>query len=139
MKAAKERRDYLLKLARANLKFAEAQLRDPSLRPDVSLRLSADQYRAVAEFLSAKPDAEKRGRWFAAMAETADRGDWPSSAVAPFRVFTQEEATAIWNGPRELHQRVFAPYLTATEQAALRQSAKEAMVLMRKAFSENNS
>jgi hypothetical protein len=42
--------------------------------------------------------------------EIAERCDWPSSAVAPFRVLTKEEASAIWNGSFELRQRVFAPY-----------------------------
>jgi hypothetical protein len=45
--APKERRKLLLQLAKVNLMFAQAQLRDPSLRP--KSRLSTDQYRAIAE------------------------------------------------------------------------------------------
>jgi hypothetical protein len=108
-KAPMERRERLLRLARMNLRLAVAQLREPSLRPDTRLRMSADQYRAIAEFLLGNKEKEKRGAWFAAMAETAERCYWPSSAIAPFRVLTEEEASEIRNGPHELSQRVFAP------------------------------
>jgi hypothetical protein len=50
-KATPERREKLLKLARLGLKLAQLQLRDPSHRPDTRLRMSADQYRAIAEWL----------------------------------------------------------------------------------------
>jgi hypothetical protein len=87
------RRERLLKLARLGLKLAHAQLRDPSLRPDVSLTLSADQHRAIAEFLLANPETKKKGRWFAELVEIAERCDWPSCAVAPFRVLIRSDRT----------------------------------------------
>jgi hypothetical protein len=102
-----ERREKLLQLARGNLQLAKAQLRDLSLRP--KSRLSADQYRAIAEFLLAKEETAKRGRWFAGMVETAKYLDWPSSCTAPFELLTKEEVSAIWNGSFSLRQRVFAP------------------------------
>jgi hypothetical protein len=59
-KAALERREKLLKLARGNLMLAKAQLREPALRPDTKLRPSADQYCAIAECLLGEPQMEKR-------------------------------------------------------------------------------
>jgi hypothetical protein len=73
------------------------------------------------------------------MAESAALHDWPSSATAPYLVLTAEELEALADAPFWTHQRVSAPYLTATEQAALRQHAKEMLALARKAFSEDNS
>jgi hypothetical protein len=84
-----ERRENLLKVARLGLKFAQLQLRDPSQRPDTRLRMSADQYRAIAECLSAKPELAKRACYFEAMAESATLNDWPSSATAPYLVLTR--------------------------------------------------
>jgi hypothetical protein len=69
------------------------------------------------------------------MAESATLNDWPSSATAPYLVLTAEELEALADAPFWTHQRVSAPHLTVTEQAALKQSAKEAMELGRKAFS----
>src|ERR1700722_3433305 len=86
-----ERREKLLKLARLGLKLAQLQLRDPSHRPDTRLRMSADQYRAIAECLSAKHELAKRACYFEAMAESAALRDWPSSATAPYLVLTAEE------------------------------------------------
>ncbi len=123
--APKERRTRLLQLARLNLMLAKAKLRDPSLQPRA--RPSADQCRAIAEHLLAKEETTARGRWFAELAEIAERYDWPSSSTAPFRLLTKEEVSAIWNGSFSLRQRVFAPYLTATEQTALMQNANEAL------------
>jgi hypothetical protein len=80
--APKERRKLLLQLAKVNLMFAQAQLRDPSLRPKA--RLSTDQYRAIAEVLLAKAETALRGRRFAELAEIAECYDWPSSCTAPF-------------------------------------------------------
>jgi hypothetical protein len=134
-----ERWENLLKVARLGLKFAQLQLRDPSQRPDTRMRMSADQYRAIAECLSAKPELAKRACYLEAMAESATLNDWPSSATAPYLVLTAEELEALADAPFWTHQRVSAPYLTATEQAALRQHAKEALALARKAFSEENS
>jgi hypothetical protein len=139
-KAAPERRENILKVARLGLKLAQLQLRDPSHRPDTSLRMSADQYRAIAECFSAKPEAAKRARYFVAMAEMSALNDWPSSAVAPCLTLTEEELDMLANAPFWIGQRVFAPTLTATEQAALRLSMQEATALARNAFSkEKNS
>jgi hypothetical protein len=133
-KAAPERRERLEKLARLGLKLAQLQLRDPSHRPDTKSRMSADQYRAIAECLSAAPDMIKRAKYFASMAETAEWDDWPSSATAPCLLLTTEELDVIANAPYWSRQRVLAPFLTATEQAALRQSTKDAAKLFRQAF-----
>jgi hypothetical protein len=50
--------------------------------------MSADQYRAIAECLSAKPKLAKRACYFEAMAESAALHDGPSSATAPYLVLT---------------------------------------------------
>jgi hypothetical protein len=120
-----EKREKLLKLARLGLKLAQVQLSNPSHRPDTRLRLSADQYRAIAEGLSAKPEMAERARWFAGMVETAERLNWPCSATAPHLVLTPQEIDALSNAPFWTRQRVFAPYLTKTELASLKQHAKE--------------
>jgi hypothetical protein len=101
--------------------------------------MSADQYRAIAECLSAKPKLAKRACYFEAMAESAALHDGPSSATAPYLVLTAEELEALADAPFWSQQRVSAPYLTATEQVALRQHAKEMVALARKSFSEDNS
>jgi hypothetical protein len=88
-------------------------------------RLSADQCHAIAEHLVGTVETVDRGRWFAELAKTAEREDWPSSCTAPFQLLTPEESGAIWNGPSSLRQRVFAPYLTKTERPALKRSAKD--------------
>jgi hypothetical protein len=121
--APKGRRKLLLQLAKLNLMFAKAQLRDPSLRPKA--RLSADQCRAIAEALLAKEETALRGRWFAELAEIAERYDWPSSRTAPFQRLSKAERSAICNSSFSLCQRVFAP--TATEQASLRQNTNEVL------------
>jgi hypothetical protein len=108
-KTTKERRKYLFRLARGNLRLAEAQLRNPSLRPDTRSRLSADQYHAIPEFLLASPQKVKRGRRFAELAETAEYYNWPNSSDAPFQLLTREESRAIWNESVALRLRVFAP------------------------------
>jgi hypothetical protein len=118
-RASLKTRGKLLQLAKGNLRLAEAQLRNPALRPDTRQRMSADQYRAIAECLSTKPEMAKRAAWFADLARTAEQYDWPSSAVAPCQVLTSEESSAIWE-IYGFRQRVFAPFLTKTEQAALR-------------------
>jgi hypothetical protein len=87
--------------------------------------MSADQYRAIVECLSAKPN-------------------WQSAVLLrghgrKCQVLSAEELEALADAPFWTHQRVSAPYLTATEQAALRQCAKEAMAFAREAFSEENS
>ncbi len=105
---APERCGRLLQLARLGLRFAEAQLRNPSLRPDMSLRMSADQYRAVVECVSAKPEMVKRARRFGDLAEMAELYAWPSSADAPFQVLTEEELSEIRKAPFELRQRALA-------------------------------
>jgi hypothetical protein len=130
--APKGKRKLLLQLAKVNLMFAKAQLRDPSLRPKT--RLSADQCRAIAEVLLAKEETALRGRWFADLAEIAERYDWPSSGTAPYQLLSKAEWSAICNSSFSLNQRVFAPYLTATEQASLRQSLKEALRLAEKVW-----
>ena len=98
-------------------------------------RLSADQCRAIAECLLVAADTADRGLHFAQMAEIAEREDWPCSATAPYQLLTREESGAIWNAPYWTRQRVFAPYLTKTQQAALRHDLKNAGALARKAFS----
>ena len=133
-KAPIHRRGRLLQLAKLALTFATVQLRNPKHRPDPKRRLSVDQYRAIAEHLLANPETARRGRWFAGMAEIAEREDWPCSATAPFEVLTKEESSAIWNGSAALRQRVFAPFLTASQQAALRKDMKEATARVMKQF-----
>jgi hypothetical protein len=137
-KAPTERREKLLKLARLNLTFAQLQLRDPSHRPDTKLRMSADQYRAIAECLSSAPDLAKRASYFEGMAERAELHDWPSSATAPYLVLTTEELEAVAAAPYWTHQRVSAPFLTDTEQAALRQNAKDLLEYYQKAFEKES-
>lgn len=119
--------------------LAQVQLRNQTLRPDTTLRLSADQYRAIAEFLAASDAMVQRAKYFAELARTAELYDWPSSATAPFRVLTEEESNAIWNGPFALRQRVFAPTLTKTEREALRQHAKETIAYAQKAFAPDKN
>lgn len=133
-KAPIERREKLLKLARLGLKLAQLQLRDPSHRPDTRLRMSADQYRAIAECLSAKPALAKRALYFESMAETAEHQDWPSSAIAPCLVLTTDELDVVANAPHWIYQRVMAPFLTETERVALRQNAKDFFEYANKAF-----
>jgi hypothetical protein len=94
-------------------------------------RLSADQCRAISEHLFAYGDVA-RGNWFKELAERAAREDWPSSASAPFKLLTDQESASIWNGAAGARQRVFAPYLTQTELAALRRRDNEAREFMRK-------
>lgn len=115
-KTTKERRKYLFRLARGNLRLAEAQLRNPSLRPDTRSRLSADQYHAIAEFLLASPQKVKRGRRFAELAETAEYYNWPNSSDAPFQLLTREESRAIWNESVALRLRVFGPHIAKAER-----------------------
>jgi hypothetical protein len=98
------------------------------------LSLSADQCRTIAEHLLASAETAARGRWFAELAETAEREDWPSSCTAPFHLLTKEESGAIWNGQSALRQRVFAPFLTETERATLRRDARETAEYARMAF-----
>jgi len=135
-KAPIHRRGRLLQIARGVLTLARGQLANPKHRPDPKRRLGADQYRAIAEHLLASLETAQCGRWFASMAETAEREDWPSSATAPFAVLTREESSAIWNGSFALRQRVFAPFLTASEQAALRKDLKETVEWMKKRSAE---
>jgi hypothetical protein len=136
-KVQMRRRERLLQLARMVLALATAQLRDPEFRPKA--RLSADQYRAIAEYLLANPDTATRGRRFAGLAKIAEREDWPCSATGPFQVLTKEESSGIWNGPFALSQRVFAPYLTASQQAALRKDLKEMTEWAMKTFNTQSS
>jgi len=91
---------------------------------------------AIAECLLGA-GAEARAHWFQDLAKTAQREDWPSSCVAPFQLLSTDESGAIWM-QSDLRQRVFAPYLTNTELAALRQSAKDCAELGRKAFAQTN-
>ena len=77
--------------------------------------MSADQYRAIAECLSAKPDLARRASYFACLAEAAGWDDWPSSAGAPRSALTAAELDVIANAPYSSRQRIFAPSLTATE------------------------
>jgi hypothetical protein len=96
-------------------------------------RLSADQCRAISGHLIAHGDVV-RGEWFKSLSKIAWQEDWPSSATAPFALLTEDESASLWNGDADTRQRVFAPYLTPTELAALRQSAKKAGEFYRKAL-----
>jgi hypothetical protein len=99
-------------------------------------RLSADQCLAIAEYLLKTAETQARGRWFAELAKTAERGDWPSSCTAPFQLLTKEESAAIWMASPALRQRVFAPYLTKTELEALRRRATQGAEFGRKASAD---
>jgi hypothetical protein len=134
-----ERRRELRKLARVDLKLAQAQMRDPSHRPDMRLRMSADQYRAIGECLSGLPEAAHRTSYFAGMAETAGRADWPSSAIAPYLVLMAEELELISSAPYWTRQRLFAPLLTASEQAALHKAGEADMEYFKLTFAPERS
>jgi hypothetical protein len=96
-------------------------------------KLSADQCRAISEHLITHGDAA-RGNWFKELAEIAERDDWPSSVTAPFELLTEEESASIWNENPNTRGRVFAPYLTKTELAALRRRHKETVEYAERVF-----
>jgi hypothetical protein len=112
-------------------RLAHAVLGSSNMAP----RLSPDQCRAIADHLLGSAETAERGRWFAEMAETAEREDWPSSCSAPFQLLSREESAAIWVASFAMRQRVFAPLLTKTERDSLSHEMKEAGALAQKAFS----
>jgi hypothetical protein len=108
------------------------------------MKMSVDQNLAMAQHLRrsahalAQDDQKRRtildrARSFLMLAKQARDEDWPSSVSAPFVILTSEESESAWSDP-PTRQRVFVPYLTATELEALQRSANETSEYARKAF-----
>lgn len=106
--------------------------------------MSADQHLAVALHLRRqahdlpasdprRAETRARARSFLALARRARDEDWPSSIITPLVMLTEDEIASL-RTDRHMSQRVFAPRLTPTEIARLRQRAKERSAYYRAYF-----
>ncbi len=114
------------------------------------MRFSADQHLAIAQHLRrvanslVSGDARRavlrsRTRSFLARGKIARDEDWPSCPVAAACALTPEESELFVGADRKTWQRVYVPYLTATELASLRRRVKEDSAFFRSAFAHLRS
>jgi hypothetical protein len=109
------------------------------------MKFSADQHLAIAQHLrrsahALPPDDPRRATLRSRALSFLSRGrnardkDWPSCPVGAACALTQDEARLFITADRETWRRIYAPYLTATERAALKREAKENSAFCLKAF-----